>query len=977
MTTVDPTDETLPRGNGLGVTPAEGGTGRRLLKESLKHRMFGEVVAAPTIGRYTVLRVLGEGGMGTVVACYDEQLDRKVAVKLVKGTESEEARRRMLREAQAMAKLSHPNVVPVFEVGEHEGQLFVAMEFVRGRPLNEWREADAPGWREILAKYVQAGQGLDAAHAAGIVHRDFKPGNAVIGDDGRVRVLDFGLARRGEAAGEEDDPPTPTDRAGAFDTPLTQTGAVMGTPAYMPPEQFRGGDVDHRSDQFSFCVALWEALFSERPFAGSTPSELMVAVSEGEIARPKRTDVPATVRSVVERGLRPEPADRWPGMDELLAKLQALDVDPALIRRTRRRVAAFGVGTFVIVVGGFIGQRELERMRSEGCRRDATAEIEAIWNPEIRDSVRAAMVATDSPIAEVTADHTLPRLDRHAEAWRDARGDACIDTVARREWSDADLERSRWCLERRSTKLRALVESLAEADVGTLSRAVSAAAGLEPVAACRDREWLARMPAPPPAEARAAVVEVQGELARAGAAEATGRYASALSLSREALARASEQGDPSLVASAQLSEGDALVHTGDLPLARARLQDAYFGAVHVRDFAVAFSAAASLADLVGVRQGEFDDGRLWARHAQSALDALGAPDDHPYAAVLEGTIASIDHDAGNYEPSIEHRRRALEIGEATLGEDHPGLATHGLALSLSLMQAGKVDEARAEAERALVIQQGALGEGHPDVAFTLSGLGDIQSAQGDNVAAVGRYEAALVIREQIHGREHPIVGYTLGQLANARFFLGELDAAEAAYVRAISILEASQGPESPAVASSLIGLGAVQGRRGDAEAARASFTRALAIQEKALGPEHPFLAFTLGNLAHGATEAGRYDDGLALAERALAIRQKALGAEHPLTAASLADVAQVHQLAGRPTEATTYNDQALAIFDAVDGVQAGEAAARFRAAELRVATDGDLAKARSFAKAAREDLEASGSDPDALAEVDAWLKAHP
>jgi predicted Ser/Thr protein kinase len=340
------------------AAPAEElpGSPRNVLRESVKAKLFAQS-KAPTIGRYAVLQMLGEGGMGTVYAVYDDRLDRRVALKLVKGSQSDAARSRMLREAQAMAKLSHPNVVPVYEVGEERGQLFVAMEYVQGVTLRQWSDAQARDWADVLERYIQAGRGLAAAHAQGLVHRDFKPHNAMVGDDGRVRVLDFGLAAR--YGGSEDEVEmsgrTPRPREAALDTPITETGSVMGTPAYMAPEQFAAGVVDRRSDQFSYCVALWEALYGTRPFKGDDVAQSLERVKRGALEPTVRTDVPAGVREALERGLKLEPDERWPSMEQLLSKLESftevrLPSAPRDVRVVEAWTTLFAVGIWSAVL---------------------------------------------------------------------------------------------------------------------------------------------------------------------------------------------------------------------------------------------------------------------------------------------------------------------------------------------------------------------------------------------------------------------------------------------------------------------------------------------------------------------------------------------------------------------------------------------------------------------------------------------------
>src|SRR5690606_10655235 len=292
--------------------------------------------------------------MGVVYVAYDEQLDRRVAVKLLRKTETDtQGKARLEREAQAMARLSHPNVVTVHEVGTHQGQVFVAMEFVDGGDLRGWLKSQPRSWQQIVAVFCQAGEGLAAAHAAGIVHRDFKPDNVLVGNDGRVRVADFGLAHahdevldRGEL---EPSMSSSTSSSNRLDQALTRTGALMGTPAYMAPEQYAGRRTDARTDQFAFCVALWEGLYGRRPFSGANMIALSTAIAEGTIDEPPAdTEVPAWLRVALVRGLSPRPDHRWPSMPTLL---EVLGNDPQLRRRRRLRIATI-VGATAIVLAG-------------------------------------------------------------------------------------------------------------------------------------------------------------------------------------------------------------------------------------------------------------------------------------------------------------------------------------------------------------------------------------------------------------------------------------------------------------------------------------------------------------------------------------------------------------------------------------------------------------------------------------------------
>ena len=305
------------------------------------------VAVGDSIGRYVVLRRIGAGGMGVVFAAYDPQLDRRVALKLLRtgmGLGEGEARARLVREAQAIAQLSHPHVVAVYDVGTAaDGDVYIAMEFVEGDTLTNWLSRWERSWRDVVGMFVDAGRGLAAAHAVGLLHRDFKPDNVLVGADGRVRVTDFGLARSLVTGGEDGGESLPRDLTPLRVT-LTATGAVMGTPRYMAPEQLAGKDISAAADQFSFCVALYEAVFGVHPILGDTAAKML---DEGARMRPppEGRGAPAALITVLARGLDPVPARRFPSMGALLA-----EIDHA-IRPPRRRYMAIA-GAAALVLGG-------------------------------------------------------------------------------------------------------------------------------------------------------------------------------------------------------------------------------------------------------------------------------------------------------------------------------------------------------------------------------------------------------------------------------------------------------------------------------------------------------------------------------------------------------------------------------------------------------------------------------------------------
>ena len=334
------------------------------------------------IGRYEVIERIGSGGMGVVYRARDPSLHREVAIKLVKpermrGRGGAEHRARLLREARAMAQLGHPNVVRVYDVGEHEEGVFLAMELVEGTDAARWFRQERPEWQRVLAVFRAAGRGLAAAHAAGLVHRDFKPANVLVGDDLRVRVMDFGLARTAEDIRGSSEPLTDPDPG--WSEAVTSHGAVVGTPAYMAPEQFLGLAADARSDQYSFCASLWEALFHRLPFGGRNPRAIAAAKANDELRLPPPgSGVPHELVAVLQRGMSAERDRRFESMAAVLRALRAIAEPPREESApSMRRVPWLAVGA-AMLIGAFV----VWLATDDPCRPDADT-----------DALRAAYVA--------------------------------------------------------------------------------------------------------------------------------------------------------------------------------------------------------------------------------------------------------------------------------------------------------------------------------------------------------------------------------------------------------------------------------------------------------------------------------------------------------------------------------------------------------------------------------------------------------
>ena len=507
-----------------------------------------ELPRGSTLGRYVILGPLGRGGMGAVYSAYDTQLDRRVALKLLRGGgENDEHRPRLMREAQAMARLSHPNVVTVYDVSvADDGRVFLAMEIVEGGTLDDWLAggpAAEPGkrrrhtkrtrsWREVVHVLCDAGEGLAAAHRAGIIHRDFKLDNVLMANGERPKVTDFGLARAAEAAppGQSSQPqasrPLPrlpahlSPTSGSFESAsfaatLTLSGVLLGTPGYMAPEQYQlqgeEGQVDQRADVFAFCATLYRALYGERPFEGDSIPEIATATIEGRIrVPPADTDVPPWLHRVLVRGMAPDRAKRPPSIEALLAELRA---DPAVKRR--RWLAGATVALVVLAV--FATVHEIGQRRLRACHAMADR-LGGVWDAPRKRVIADAFRTSQVGYAASTWDRVGRALDDYAASWASSTEQACLAARVRGEQSETALELRTSCLDERFDALRALAEVLSTADAEIVRHAVNAAHALPAVESCAQIDRLSAATRLPADRAlRAEIGALAGELATAKA----------------------------------------------------------------------------------------------------------------------------------------------------------------------------------------------------------------------------------------------------------------------------------------------------------------------------------------------------------------------------------------------------------------------------------------------------------------------------
>ncbi len=762
--------------------------------EAPTHVPLGEVLTgdleaqvAPTplvsrIGRYVVLDVLGSGGMGLVYAAYDPVLDRKVAIKVLRSASSGKAAEssgstRLLREAQAMAQLAHPNVVPVYDVGELNDSVFLAMELVPGLTLSQWLRAERREPRRVLEVMLGAGRGLQAAHAAGLVHRDFKPANVLVGDDGRPRVTDFGLARstrRSDAEVMVDHPSGPI----ALGQPLTEAGAIMGSPGYMAPEQYQGAETSSATDQFAFCVTLYEALYGTRPFAGTDLKTLELATRAGVVPPPpKGSAVPAFLFPIIVRGLATQASARHPSMEALLL---ALTRDPA---RARRRwvvgVIAAGLGVVGVAGWGWTAHR------AEQVCRVADTGLGAAWNEQRRGAVEQAFLATKRSYAQVTWDHVRDALDGWAQEWATERLDACEATRVRHEQSERTLALRLGCLDRRLEEFSTLTATLETADAELVGQASTAVSRLSAVSSCGNLKLLeARARLAPTAEQTVTQLELQ--LAQGRVLVAAGRFADARARIEPAVAHAQALGVAEFEAEAFGALGELERQLDRFPEAKAALAHAMTKALAAGDDRAAIEAIASLVSVIGWRlekpaealmlaevgrglltrlRGErpLDGGgpSLTATEAVlppfSATEALLPPFSATEAllppfsateALLNESTGDAQWQAGDRVASLASYRAALETTVALQGTETADVARLRSSVSWVLMEQGHVAEARKQSEQSRAIREKLLGVEHPSLAQTWNELATIAAESGEFDEAVRCFERARRIALQ-------------------------------------------------------------------------------------------------------------------------------------------------------------------------------------------------------------------------------------
>ncbi len=756
-------------------------------------------------GRYRVDGPLGRGGVGVVYRGWDEELARPVAIKFLRADKpgrvpdgSLDLATRLRRESVALAALSHPNVVSVFDVVESEdGGVGIVMELIEGEDLRTWLRGATHPKHEILRVFIEAGRGLQAAHHAGVVHRDFKPANVMVGKGGRVRVLDFGLAQfgaddTGNLAVSQRRGPVPANSDGA--QTRTSVGLVMGTPAYMAPEQMKGGVVDTRSDQFSYCVSLFEALEGKRPFEGRSLKQRLRAINGGP---PNATALSRRARSALSRGLQANPDDRNLSMRQLLLALE----------RELHSGSKLWVAAGAALAGVTLGAAWLSRDPAEtGCTDPDPREVS--WTEARRTQLESAFLATNVPFASDSWRKTESAIDSYVAKWGRFRDQSCL----------AAKPKAKGCLADVQARFDAVVDILGSADADVVEHALTMVVGLPDPALC-ESESADDERDPILAASQARVIALQH----------AHRHDAALLESQRLLEAAAAREDVGYEAVAHFLKGGSQAELANYDDALASHQDAYFVALRVGDHDIAAEAAIGAASAAGMGMRRRGEAMEWLRHARNEIDRLGDPGAKiAHATGVEGAVLML---SGEHKAGVARLEEALELFTEALGEEDLDTVNALNNLGIAYQETGRHEEALARHEHARDLFSASLGPEHPLVASADQAIANALATLGRSEESVRTYEQVIAALEKTLSPDHPRVAMVFYNIGHIQQQDGNLDEALEAYLEAAARLERSVGRDHVNTAMTVHNMGGIYHDMGKLELAQQHLERSLTVFE--------------------------------------------------------------------------------------------------------------------------------------------------
>ena len=877
------------------------------------------------VGRYQLGRRLGSGAMGMVFEAHDPQLHRSVAIKLLHPHVAEGPDgARLLREARSMAQLAHPNVVTVHDAGRAGHQVFVAMERVDGVTLGGWLKQQTRSRDSVLKVFVQAGRGLEAAHAVGIVHRDFKPENVMLGSDGRARVADFGLARPSVrwAAGQAE--PAQAQHATMTIDGLTRQGAVVGTPAYMAPEQWRGALADARSDQFAFCVALYEALVGERPFEGRTLPALATSVTHGRM-RPMPRSVPGWLRDALQTGLSVEPGQRHASMSALL---RVLERDRGLGRRSAAVVGAMAIGAAATV--GVLQWMAKEAVSPPATDRVALVEpvvsvpdvaagapgpdvacetraatVGGAWNEPRRAAFIGALRRTEGP--DDVESRTVPLLDRWGRDYAELARPLC-DPLAAPVLAEVQSR----CLAEARAEFDALVATATQQNAQALARAAASAAyRLPDVSACGRQPRLLAMAQSAPATQRGRVTLAAADVAGARALGWLGSVTKATSMAAAAVEQARAIGHGPLLADALLAHGEVLETRHEVDEAIEALLEAVTIAQGSDAAWIGGVAATHLLRLQGEHQTNVTNIERWRRVTGAFVERLGDPFVTAKVMLAEADVVA---GLGEFDQARTLLESTLELHKTLYSETHPRVGGVHLRLAEVGLSLGTLDDARTHAEAGIAALEVTVGRHDLQTVGAVRVASRVALAQGrlEDAEALARrsVDDLALFSTPRHDLDRGTGLLLLGDILGAQ---GQRDVARETYEKAKVFHYVGRWRAYP-----LLRLSRLARTGGDTKGARELAREGLTILEAELGPDDVRRSVGLRALAHAQREHGDFDGARQTLLMVLVLVDTQVGFG-PLKSRCQHDLAVVEEAAGEAEAALKLRDDAHVAFSGAYG----------------------------------------------------------
>jgi len=913
------------------------------------------------IGRYTILEHVGSGGMASVYSAYDTQLERIVALKMLRAElELDHVRARMLREAQAMARLKHPHVVTVYDVGTfEEDRIYIAMEFVDGTTLSRWCKQPRP-WRELLKVLKAAGRGLAAAHDAGLVHRDFKPDNVLVGKDGRVLVSDFGIALSQEQAGTEDpesehevwetgpqlrpqdgsasatDPASPDSStrddhststrevSGSITERLTQEGAILGTTGFIAPEHLLEGIGDARSDEFSFCVTMYKVLYGMRPFDSRNLAAYCDAIQGPPKPPPDSTPVPRWVQAVIMRGLQRDPARRFASMHELL---DALDHDPA------RRYRAWAGGALLLagcLTGLLVHGRHRADLRRQ-CEAGA-ALMASTWNEEAARRVRVPLEGEKGAHGSDRADRVTARLAAYATAWSDTYRNIAEKTLIRREDDARAMDRRLRCLERGREQLIALVEILSGGDARIGQHALDAAIALPAPVRCATTDLMSIPALPASPELRTRALSAERALAQAKAHAEAGDNRGAAQIIARALPDVRTIPLPRTEAELLLVDSTCKAVTGDPAAALVAAEAAFAAAERGSDDGLAARAAAVVANLRSTWLAAAEEGEKWMTVAEAIGERSGR--DEATEFMLLNIRVGVNGVLGRPERNFELHDREIAIAKSLYGERDPRVAIALMDRAGTYFQTGRFDRAHEDGREAVALFADTAGPHHPKLAMLYANQASFLELLSRLEEAKEAYEHGLEVQRMSETAPGAVTLVLLGGYAGVENRLGHPDAAMDIGKRGLEIARVS-GTKGWILWTVELEIAKAKGLKGDF-AGMASDCAATFETQKAAGsvkPEVPYLPDALTCLGEAHLGLRRFDAAIRYLEQSVSLPARQDKRDLPR--------------------------------------------ARFALAKALRTTGKEAPRAKALAESARDDLQKLPGTADEIAAIEQWLGQSP